>query len=303
MTQDRGIRKRGIVNQRYSAGIGYVIIPTVADRDAYVQKCLRTGMIGMLSDEGGICWNVQCNKHDLGFLEFPFVADLKDKASLGTAVIWVNLPTQDNPIVVSIVDRYDEGNLMKEHQFKFIREFDGGYVELSGRGDTGEIFINATNDGSGGSVNISATNTSQDAAINLFTKGDTNIEAVGSVNMKATSSVNITIQDKLIDENTTTINYVKGVGLEYNDEFGNTLHADSVDWRFNGGANNGLIVIKSLVEKINALENRLNQHVALYNLHVHTGNIGAPTTPPVASDTEVLTNTTVVDIENPDVKH
>jgi hypothetical protein len=225
--RDRAIKRRGVSNPKYSAGIGYIIIPTNTDRAAYVQKCLRTGTVGILTETGGIIWNVHCNKSDLGFLEFPLVADLADKASLGTAVVWVNLPSQDNPMIVALVERYDEGTTLLEHQFKIIREFNGGHVTISGRGDKGELSLDVMNEAStGGTINISATNLAKSAEINLFTQGQVNIEALGKINLKATDSLNVTIKDRSIDDKETTIQYVKGAGLSYKDEFDNEILAN-----------------------------------------------------------------------------
>ena len=227
MIRDRAIKRQGVSNQKYSAGIGYVIIPTNVDRDAYVKKCLRTGTVGILTEVGGILWNVHCNKSDLGFLEFPLVADLADVTSLGTAVVWINIPTQDTPMIVSLVERYDEGTTLAEHQFKIVREFKGGHVEISGRGDSGDLFISAVNDGEvGGNINISTTNKSKSAQLNLFTQGNVNVEAIGTVNLKATDSFNVTVKNGAIDDKQMTLSYIKGQGLDYKDEFDNEIHTN-----------------------------------------------------------------------------
>lgn len=222
----RGIKRGTTRAQKYSAGIGYVIIPSDSDRDAYIQKCIRTGTIGILTDDGGILWNVMCNRSDLGFLEFPTVAEYGNKASLGTAVAWVNIPVRDQAVVVAVLDRTDEGAFFQEHQFKIVREFGGGLIEISGKGDTGDLFITASSESDTGSINIKATNTSRSAKINIFAKGEINLDAVGDVNLQASKSLNITVHDPSVDDKSTTISYEKGTGLQYKDEFDNEIIAN-----------------------------------------------------------------------------
>ena len=187
---------------------------------------MRTGTIGLLTDSGGIVWNVRCNRSDLGFLEFPTVAEYNNSESLGTAVAWINLPIKDEMLIVAIIDRYDEQDFLAEHQFKIFREFNGGHVEISGRGDTGELNITASSESAGGTININATNLAEDAELNLFAKGTVNVESVGKINLRATSSLSVIVEDKSIDDKTTLIEYVKEVGLTYLDEFDNEISAN-----------------------------------------------------------------------------
>ena len=85
----------------------------------------------------------------------------------------------------------------------------------------------------------------------------------------------------------------------------------------NGGDNGGVVVVGNLVNKLNALENRLNTHiseynalVANYNAHQHTsvapGYPTTPGTPPasgVVSTVTPITPSVVNDLENDKFKH
>lgn len=64
----------------------------------------------------------------------------------------------------------------------------------------------------------------------------------------------------------------------------------------------GLIKIQELTDKINNLENALNNLITLYNAHIHPV-AGASTGPTVSTDTDIITITTTTDIENPDIVH
>lgn len=225
--EDNSIVSRfGVSNPKYSAGLGYVIIPSNVDRAAYIQKCLRTGLIGIVTESGGIIWNVQCNKSDLNNIEFPEVASVNDRNSLGSAIVWLNIPKQDNPVVVAVVDRFDQGNDLVEHQFKWFRTFGSGHVEISGRGDTGELDILAIQEKAGSKINITSTSVANDAEVNIFAKGKVSVDAVGDVSISATKSIAMLVQDLSIDDKVTELKYVKGTGLTYVDEFENSIKID-----------------------------------------------------------------------------
>lgn len=75
--------------------------------------------------------------------------------------------------------------------------------------------------------------------------------------------------------------------------------------QLNGTNYGGLVRITELVNKLNNLENAFNQHITLYNLHTHAGvTSGTSTTSPVVvADTQTLTPTTEIDLENETVLH
>lgn len=70
----------------------------------------------------------------------------------------------------------------------------------------------------------------------------------------------------------------------------------------NGADFGGLIKIQELTDKINILENALNNLITLYNSHIHPA--ATPNTGPTPSvDTDVIQITLKEDLENPDVTH
>lgn len=72
---------------------------------------------------------------------------------------------------------------------------------------------------------------------------------------------------------------------------------------FNGGANDGLVLVNQLVNKLNALENKVNSIISTFNTHVHAGvTIGSDSsavTPTLVTGT--LTTTVKSDIENANI--
>lgn len=74
---------------------------------------------------------------------------------------------------------------------------------------------------------------------------------------------------------------------------------------FNGGSNDGLVIVGKLVSKINALENKLNALQSNYMTHAHidpiSGSTGVLLVPFVATPIAPITMQT--DIENTKIKH
>jgi hypothetical protein len=71
----------------------------------------------------------------------------------------------------------------------------------------------------------------------------------------------------------------------------------------NQGTEGGLVKVRDLVTKLNALENKVNSIISSYNAHVHPDPVSGTTGTPTVPVTGPLTPTQVVDIENPNVTH
>lgn len=74
---------------------------------------------------------------------------------------------------------------------------------------------------------------------------------------------------------------------------------DKDGFAFNDGNNDGIPKVNPVTQKLNNIENKVNQIIAQYNSHVHPAN-GAPTTSLI---TGALTTTNKNDLENTKVKH
>lgn len=72
---------------------------------------------------------------------------------------------------------------------------------------------------------------------------------------------------------------------------------------FNGGQLGGMVKVIDLTEKLNNLENLVNNLIGLYNLHTHPViSEGAPTGPTGSTEGTVLTPTEQAEIENLKIK-
>jgi hypothetical protein len=71
----------------------------------------------------------------------------------------------------------------------------------------------------------------------------------------------------------------------------------------NQGTDGGLVKVRDLVNKLNAIESKINSIISAYNTHIHPDPVSGTTGTPTVPVTGPLTPTQVADIENPNVKH
>ena len=83
------------------------------------------------------------------------------------------------------------------------------------------------------------------------------------------------------------------------------VEIDCEDVVFNKGTNEGLVIVGALVDKINQLEEKVNQLQSDYKTHVHTDPISGTTGKLLVpfTGTPIAPTTTKQDIENTKIKH
>lgn len=98
------------------------------------------------------------------------------------------------------------------------------------------------------------------------------------------------------DKKLISIETKKGLTFELDDEKGVI--------RLNGDKNDGLVKIGPLVNRLNAIENKINSHLILYNAHTHVDFLTVSTGPPIILDPKPIAPiTTKTILENTKVKH
>jgi len=74
--------------------------------------------------------------------------------------------------------------------------------------------------------------------------------------------------------------------------------------QLNGNEYGGIVKVDALTEKLNNLENVVNNLLSIFNTHTHISAVeGSPTTGPVQIDNDVLQNTMADELANPAVTH
>jgi len=283
MVKRRDIGPKSVPGGQLSAGIGYVIVPADQDRDIYISQCFSTGTIMVLVEDQDYVSDIKIDVHRLQFITFPDTPE-----ELGSCVAWVSSPVFKKPIVVSIITKGDDFVDVVENQFKFRRETDNAYAEISARGDKGQMFFSVDSDEEdGGRLNVLVKNRSNKGELNLLVKGNVNLESTDNFNIKSANSFNISIKNPLDDNETITeISYHRDEGFSYKDQYENEI-----------SINDGQITTKS--EKIvqneggnqavlgNQLKGYEEDKLTEFDTHTHPTALG-PSGPPTKPLTPIF---------------
>lgn len=214
------ISRTRIPNTRYTVGIGYVILPDGVDRDKYIANSFRTNTVAILTNDREFIPEALIDKHSLQSLEFPSEAE----RDLGSAIVYVNEEVHNEIIIVGVLAKLDETTNLEENEFSLFRKGKNGCVEISGKGEQGNMFINVFSDlSNNGKLFISVNNKQKQAELNLQVKGDINIINEGNIRIKTTKLFSIRVSDIEDDEKNMVLQYKKGKGFLYADEFNNEV--------------------------------------------------------------------------------
>lgn len=136
-----------------SVGLARVIVPSGVDRDQYVADCYRTGRIDLYDESQGT-YLKQCyvTNEVLANLKFP-----RGVGDIGDPVVWVAQPTIFNrPMVVGTFPSGDRMRLGTDQTIEIHKEWDKGYVDITGDAKDGSINIVVHGqEKSGGAVRVS----------------------------------------------------------------------------------------------------------------------------------------------------
>lgn len=206
------------IGERYSSGVGYLILPNDLDRDTYIRYCFNTNTISIALENGGVLNNVQCTKSVMQQLEFPL-----NTKEVGSQVVWTDQEGLGYPVVVGVLLRSDQVTDLLENQTSQRRVTNNGSSEILVDGKNPFIIINSDSlKDTGGDIYIVSKNTGLTSKININSSGEINLSSQ-NIQASISNELNIIIRDSLQDDKITTINYTKGKGFNYEDEFDNQI--------------------------------------------------------------------------------
>ena len=295
------MRKRFVTTQasgvRHPFGFGYVVIPKDADRNVYIESCLRTFTVTMLLENGGWIDNVPVFKSAFNEIEFPETSN-----ELGSQVFWGNIGMLGFPAIVSVGLKTNEFFVVKENQFVNQKNTKDGTVEV--RGDakqvTYNIIVNSTVSKKG-VFNVLVSNSDKTAQFNTTVKGTKKTDIEGSETINVTDTINFNIGS---GENITKISIVDGKGISIEDNFGNKITTEKDLIKLNEGDNNGLAIVKELTTKYNNLENKYNSLLQiLQTVIIPLAPSGTYPFAQLFASQQPLTPTQQSEIENKKVTH
>lgn len=256
MRKDRRISARGIYGAyREGITIWNVMIPIDQPRGDYIENCMNTETVSVVSRYGEVLHDVPIPDYLLDRVEFP------QPGKLGSEVVisFVHEDRNHYPYVVAARKLRNNFRHNKEHTMRLEKRTENSGAEILLRGDKGQVIIGVnSSETEGGKMILNITNSEGNAELQVNVRGAVNINAP-TINQVArelisdTLSLNKEAKDadgnylneddyksvfkKTLkgfevaitkgDDVATNLKYESGVGFEYSDEFGNKILADS----------------------------------------------------------------------------
>ena len=177
--------------------IWYVTIPIDVDRETYIQNCFRTGTVSLINENAELINKVPVGKLAMSMIEFP-----KRYGQTGSPVACMNITKKNQLVVVDVYSfKNDISGVREENQFSISRRSDTATVQISGKANKGQLFINVDSDtDEGGEVYLNVSNNSKTGKLKLNIQGDIIVDSEGKVTINNTEEVNI--NSELIKHNT-----------------------------------------------------------------------------------------------------
>ena len=179
-----------LATSNFSGGLGYICIPNDITRDKYIKLCYLQNRVTIKTEDGGFFNRVMIDPMVLNFIEFPV-----DNTTLGSQVIWINLPPNNVPVIVGRIPKNDHLSGLGEHKFKINRLFGENFVEFSG--DPKNSILGITVSGtSGGEIDINIINSDNNGLLKLNIQGNVELDSQNiSFNQSVSTSIKTTDDD------------------------------------------------------------------------------------------------------------
>lgn len=183
MYEPRPLGQQGLHTNRNSSGVGYVIIPYGVNRDEYVKTCYRTGTVSIVSENGfDVVHRVLVGKLTIQLIDFP-----QKTKELGSGVIWVNMPNQEEPVVVDVLYKQNEILDINEGSLTLEKSDSQGGTKITVF-KTGNLVITTTSERENqASVDIRSIGKGDTGKVNITTNDKINLIAKNEVSVKAPS--------------------------------------------------------------------------------------------------------------------
>lgn len=194
------IRKQSTVQQ--TTGFGYVFIPEGVDRDKFVETCFRSNKISIIDDsDGNVIHECFISNEALQNLIFP-----RNVGEKGVPVMWISQSYLNQPMIVGTFTPTDGRISMRsDEEFSIIREWDKGFLNISGSAKTGNLFISVQGQ-QFGTIKISAIG-DENSFLELKSSGEVNVSADQKVNIESFDELNVSLIDPITEnESGITIN-------------------------------------------------------------------------------------------------
>lgn len=197
-----GIGRDVINNYKATISVGYIIIPDnfkgSQNRQEFIQNCYRRERVSVMYEGGGLvkndCFITLSTLKDIKFPEVTVNERLNEGTSvsrLGSMVAMMSEPYHDQTIVLGVISKLDESNLLNENEYSIIRGNGGNFAVLSIDGNTGSVGITTFGNEAGGDFKISIANQNNAANLEIGVRGSVSIDVTGNVNINTDADINL----------------------------------------------------------------------------------------------------------------
>lgn len=154
---------------------GYITIPYKVDKKNFIETCLRTGTVSVITDGGNFRNEILITNEALQNINFP-----NEEGGYGTQVIIASLPYRTTPVVIGTILNDDQSPAWKENIHRFMKINDKTSVCIEEDADDKSINI-IVNSEEATEINISSVGT-EESVLNIQSSGKANIIADKEIN-------------------------------------------------------------------------------------------------------------------------
>lgn len=166
---------------------GYIIIPTSVDRNEYVSMCYRRERVSILGAHGtGFIKDCYISREALREITFP-----PDDTQLGVMVAYIVNDFNNVPIIVGVISKESESQLLEEGEFRLEKTYNGSKVSVSGKSKTGDLFIDVEDANNTGAIFINVSGKEAGSILKINVKGSATIYADDEINLNTVGVTNI----------------------------------------------------------------------------------------------------------------
>lgn len=252
-----GISREKKINRTYSSGVGYIVIPANEDRTKYVKSCYRKERVAIkLDDGGGIIQSCYILTNVLREIHFP-----DNPGQIGSCVAFISDEFNSRPIVVGVVSKISETQLLEENVYKKSISSKEGRVDVEMNGNTGEMFINVDSHfENGGSVYINLNSKNNTSKFNVNCFGDISVYSEGDTSLETLKTTNIQCSYLEGDEKkvASRVNLTQD-GFLYEDRKGNSIQIEGEAISIKPKSRLNLFEGKSPIPKGDVLKKQLEE--------------------------------------------
>ena len=207
------------------AGVGYLVVPELKDREQYIKDCYRTNTITIQGGTGyGYIDNVSIDANVLQNMFFP-----TDENARGTTVVWIKDTVSQRPVVVGWLRGEGEYFALHPDQFRETRVNGKKVVTINLDAETSEVQINALGDKEApAKITLKCQSPNKDSVFTISSDNEISVESDKTVHTIVGDEFQVLVKNNE-NKDSVKLSMKTQKGLFYEDEFKNTIEVTDGD--------------------------------------------------------------------------